>query len=526
MVKESSGLQPIVIAFREVFGRMNQRKAGVLLTYLAEAAQILSSLIYTPIMLRLMSQSEYGLYQLVWSVVYYLSLLSLGFTSAYLRFHARAVSQEGEDGAARLNGMFLVIFSVISVICLLCGAFMLTNMRLIFGDKLTEAEFSTARILMVMMVFNMALSFISSVFDCILAAHEQFIVQKSLSLARNVLSPFISLPLLLLGFGSVSLAVTTTVVTVAAFAVNVYYCLKKLRTRFCFRGFRPALLREMWVFTFFIFLSQIIDQINWGVDRLLLGRFSGAAAVAVYGVGAEFNNMYRHFSVAISAVFAPMVNRMVTEHDDHETLTQVFTRVGRIQFLVMALILSGFIFVGHPFIVLWAGAEYADSYLVAVLLIAPVTVPLIQNLGIEIQRARNQHKSRSLVFLAISVLNVIISIPLIRAMGPSGAALGTAIALLLGDILFMNWYYHCRMHLDMRYFWANIGRMALGLIPPLLFGLAMMRFFTISSYLGVFLFAGAYCAVYGASAWLFSMNGEEKEMVHSLLGRVLRVVRR
>ena len=53
--------------------RINQRKAGVMLSYTSEAVKILSSLLYTPIMLRLLGQSEYGLYSLVHSVVAYLS---------------------------------------------------------------------------------------------------------------------------------------------------------------------------------------------------------------------------------------------------------------------------------------------------------------------------------------------------------------------------------------------------------------------------------------------------------------------
>ena len=38
---------------------MNQKKAGVVLSYISEAIKILSALLYTPVMLRLLGQSEY-----------------------------------------------------------------------------------------------------------------------------------------------------------------------------------------------------------------------------------------------------------------------------------------------------------------------------------------------------------------------------------------------------------------------------------------------------------------------------------
>ena len=76
--------------------RKNQLKAGVVLSYVSECVKIITNLIYTPIMLRLLGKSEYGLYQLVHSVVSYLSLLSLGFTASYVRFYSRFKAENCE----------------------------------------------------------------------------------------------------------------------------------------------------------------------------------------------------------------------------------------------------------------------------------------------------------------------------------------------------------------------------------------------------------------------------------------------
>lgn len=154
--------------------QINQRKAGVILSYTGEIVKILVNLVYTPIMLRLLGQSEYGLYQLVYSVVSYLSLLSLGFGSSYLRFYSRYKVQKDEDGVAKLNGMFMIIFCSISVICVLCGCVMIGNIRGIFGTGLTNAEYETARILMGMLIINLAMTFPNSVFNCYITAHEKF----------------------------------------------------------------------------------------------------------------------------------------------------------------------------------------------------------------------------------------------------------------------------------------------------------------------------------------------------------------
>lgn len=473
-------------------------------------------------MLRLLGQSEYGLYQLVYSVVSYLSLLSLGFGSSYLRFYSRYKAQNDEDGVAKLNGMFILIFCSISVICILCGTVMVRNIRTIFGTGLTESEYATAKVLMELLIINLALTFPNSVFNCSITAHEKFLFQKLLILLQNLFSPFLTLPLLIMGYGSIGMVSVTTLLTFVLLISNMFYCFKKLHVRFAFHGLKISLFKEMWVFTFFIFLNQIIDQINWSVDKFLLGRFAGTTAVAVYGVGGQINTLYLQFSSSVSNVFVPKVNRIVAETNDNTELTTLFTKVGRIQFIVLGLILTGFVFFGMPFVNLWAGEGYGASYAVALLLIIPVTVPLIQNLGIEIQRAKNMHKARAVVYLAIAIANVFISIPLIKFFGPEGAALGTAISLVAGNIIFMNWYYHARIGMNMFYFWKEIAKFIPALIAPCVVGIAIMKFVNITGLVKLGVFAVVYAAVYGLSMYFFGMNEEEKQLVMGPIRKILR----
>ena len=229
---------------------VNQRHAGVILSYISEIIKILSALIYTPIMLRILGQSEYGLYQLVYSVVSYLSLLSFGFTASYMRFYSRAKAKSDENEVSRLNGMFMVIFLVIAAICILCGIVMDRNIQLIFSDGLTREEYPTARILMALMVLNLALTFPNSVFDAFTSSRERFLFQKLLVVLQNLLNPFLALPLLLMGYGSIGMVCVTTFLTIAKLVVNVWYSLKKMHIHFIFRGFKFRVLKEMWIFYF------------------------------------------------------------------------------------------------------------------------------------------------------------------------------------------------------------------------------------------------------------------------------------
>ena len=139
--------------------KVNQLKIGVILSYVSMIVQNIIAIVYTPIMLRLLGQSEYGLYQLVASVVSYLGLLSFGFGSAYVRFYSRFKVKDDQKGIARLNGMFMTVFFVIGLISLIAGSVLVFNVDTIFSESLTISELNTARALMILMVINLAISF-------------------------------------------------------------------------------------------------------------------------------------------------------------------------------------------------------------------------------------------------------------------------------------------------------------------------------------------------------------------------------
>ena len=501
----------------------SQLKAGVALSYAAMAAQNIIALVYTPVMLRLLGQSEYGLYQLVYSVVSYLGLLSFGFGSAYIRFYSRFKVKNDNEGIARLNGMFIIIFSVIAVISLIAGAVLVGNIDNLFSKTLTADELGTARILMILMVINLAISFPSSVFDSYVMAHECYFFQRMLYLSTVVLNPLISLPLLLMGYKSVSLVIASTVLVLLKLIINIWYCKSRINMKISFSNIQFTLLKEVGIFSSYLFVNMIVDQINWNVDKFVLGIFSGTAAVAVYAVGGQINSMYMGLSTAVSSVFVPRVNTIIAEEPDNsKELTDLFTRVGRIQFIILALVLGGFFVLGQFFIEIWAGEEYKTAYIIALILIIPVTVPLIQNLGIEIQRAKNMHKFRSIVYLLIAICNIVISIPLAKNYGAIGAAWGTMITMVAGNIIMMNWYYQTRIKLDMKYFWKNIFSLLPAVITSVIIAYIFSMIIGIESIAVFFIIGIVYVIIYGICMITFGMNSYEKQTVKNIITKIIR----
>lgn len=498
--------------------KVNQLKAGAALSYISMGLGYLVSIIYTPIMLRLLGQSEYGLYNLVASVVAYLGILNFGFGSAYMRYYSRYKVKAEREKIATLNGMFLIIFSAIGVIAVISGTILAMNTEVIFGSELSSVELSRAKILMMILIVNLAISFPNIVFTSHITANEKFVFYKVVQMLKTVVNPFVVLPVLILGYGSVGMVIVTTILNIAIEIANATYCLIKLKMRFSFRNFEYKLMREMTVFSSFIFINLLVNQINWNVDKFILGRFQGTVSVAVYGLAAQLNTYYLSISTTISSVFIPRVHRLVSKSDNNMELTQLFTRIGRIQFIMLSLISSGLLFFGRSFINMWAGKNYNESYPIALLLIIPVTIPMIQNIGIEIQRAKNMHQFRSWIYFFIALGNLAITIPLAKVYGGVGAAIGTATSLIIGNVFIMNWYYHVKVGLDMKFFWKEIFKFIPALISPVIAGLIINRFIDLSNIVYFVLFGSAYVILFCSAMWFIGMNKYEKD----LLGKPLR----
>ncbi|MDD4756642.1 MAG: oligosaccharide flippase family protein, partial [Prolixibacteraceae bacterium] len=279
---------------------MNQLKTGALLSYILIGLGAFLSILYTPVMLRLLGQSEYGLYSLVASVVSYLGLFSFGFGSAYIRFFSVYKAKNDARGLAEMNGVFFLIFLFLGLIAVVAGLFLVMNSAKVFGSELTASEHEKARILLIIMIINTAITFPCIVFNSYVSAREKFVFQKSLLIVKTVLNPVFIIGVLLLGYGSVGMAVAVTILNLLVELVNVWFSLRKAGMQIRFGSINPKLLKELLVFSSFIFMNLVVNQINWNVDRYIIGWFRGTVEVAVYSVAAQLNTYYLSFSTAIS----------------------------------------------------------------------------------------------------------------------------------------------------------------------------------------------------------------------------------
>lgn len=504
--------------------KVNQLKSGILLTYVNMALGTIIPMFYTPIMLRILGQEEYGTYSLASSVIGYLTLLSFGLGGTIVRYISRYRAEGKKKELEELSGLALLLYIFLAMLVLLGGVILSNNVNYIFEKGLTGQELIQIKPLILLMAFNTAMSFPISVFSSIIVAYEKFVYCQLINIFSTIFAPCANIMALYMGYRSLGLAFTSTILQFLMLPFYGIYCYKHLDVRPRFRNLPVGLLKEIGSFSFYVFLGTVVDMLFWATDKVILGMLAGTSAVAIYNIGAQFNSMFTNLSTAFTGVLTPKTTIMVANDSSEAELTGLFIKVGRMQYMLIALALSGFIVFGKTFIELWAGKEYTESYYIALVTLIPLVIPLIQNTGYSILLAKNKHKFRSIVYLGIAVANMIFTYLTVPYLGGFGAALCSGVSYIIGQGLIMNIYYYKVIKLDILKFWKNIGGLSLIPIGLTIVGLYVKNICIAREWtdllIGIIVYTMCYCGL----IYLVSMNQYEKEIIRKPICEMINKV--
>lgn len=490
-----------------------QMSLGVALSYVSIAVRLASGLVYAPIMLHSLGQSQYGVYSLCTSFAGYLTIFNAGVNAAYIRFYVQGKALHG-GGVDKLNGLFFRIFLALSAFAFAGGMLVAQSSPAIFGSKITVDEHGLVRGCFTLLSFVTAVEIFTCMFKSFLMANEEFIFAKCTDILSAVIQPAIAAPLLLHGAGCMAVIAVHLGVAAAVLLLDAAFCCKKMRITFAFARVDEGLVRNIGQFVGFILLQSIFDQLNWGIDKFILARVQGTAEISIYSVGGTFNSYYFTIGAAVSGVFIAEINRAAARGDD-ERIHRLFRKTCKLFTYLIGFIMAAFLSFGDLFIRRWAGGGYKKAFTVGWLLMLPVTGVLITGIAQDIVRAKNKHQALILINFGVCVANAIISVPLAKGWGAVGSAFGTFLAEIVICFIVNPIYYKKCIHLHMGVVGRDFLRYLPGVIPPALYVAAIRMFGLVeASYASIAAYGLVFTAIYAVSVWFLSMDrGDRVEVL-------------
>lgn len=497
---------------------MNQRKLGILISYLNIVLHAVIGFAYVPILLHYIGKSEYGLYQLIGSFIAYFSVMDFGLTAAVVRFYTKYKALQDKVNMENILAIALRAYTVITVVLLVLGCCFYAFIPDMFAKSMTVAEIFSAQKLFVLLLFNMVITISTMIFRAVINAHERFLFLKGLETVQLVMQPLLVVLVLQSLPSALAVAGVQTVLNVVLIIARIYYCFAKLHITIHYHFWDKEMFAGFKKLAVSAFAVNIIDQVFFKTNQLILGMVSGTVAVAVYSVASLIYMNYMALSVAISGVYLPHITELIAKNEPVSKLTDLFIRIGRLQYFLLALVASGFIIFGRQFIHIWAGDSFDEAYYITLLIILPFTIDLIQNIGLSIMQAQNKYDFRAKVYFVMGILNLCLAIPLAIKYGGVGCAFATGLAMFLGNGVIMNWYYLKITKLDIVRFWQEIGKITLPIAALTVAGWCA-KLLIPDGKVNFVLSILVYTLLYLAISFKFAMNEEEKEKVRKVLRR-------
>ena len=500
------------------------RKIGVILSYIHMVFEVLSTLLLTPFIISSLGDAEYGVYKLIAAITSYLLLLDLGMGNSVIRYVAKYKENNDLENTKRCIGVSLVFYAIVSMIVLILGYLLIVFFKDIFATGLTVNEIELGKKLLVLTVLNAAVTLSTSVFINILVAYSKFRLVKGFSILQIVARIIVTVIALMCGCRSIALVTINLLLTVITRGFYAGYVLFVMKLKPKLKGANSVFIKDITTYSAFILLQMIATQINGYADQVLLGMLvkSSSVIIGIYGVGAQVVQYFQSIGHAIGSVLMPGVVNMVEGGATPKQMQNEMVRIGRYSFMILGIIFVGFLVNGQTFLMLWVGEGYSQSYYISLILMFAYLFILIESIGSQVLWAKNKHRSQSVIKFTVVLINVILTVFLIKWSPLLGATIGTFISLILGDVICMNVVFKKEIGISLKEYYTGLFK---GILPCLVLSCMsgyVISLLNISGLIGFVINIVIMIAVYIATMCLFGFNEGEKKMLIGLFRKIIK----
>lgn len=500
---------------------MKQIKIGALLSYLAIIVNMIISLLYTPWIIDVLGNSDYGLYTLATSVLSFF-IYDFGISSAISRFISLYRAKDDQEAINNFISvtlkMYLSIIVLISIVTVIIY-FQLDNIYV----ELSANELERFKIVYIITGTISLISFPLLPINGIINSYEKFVVLKVLDLVQKISSVVLTFVALSNNFGLYSLVLINGLTQLFFSLIKLAYVFLFLQVKVNFKYKNHRILNKVLKFSSWMFAITVLQRLIVNITPSIIAATFGVIEVPLFSIGQTFDMYLFMIGNALNGLFLPTVTKLSLENDNHLKITNLGIKIGRIQLMIVGLLVGGIIVFGREFIILWIGEDFIASYYIALLLVIPNVFPMTQEILNNYLIAKDEVKYRTLGYAIACVISLGISLTLTPKYGAVGATVGLSAGILAGHVIYMAYIYHKKFEIDMLKFSKEVY---IKYISPTIIclsvGSILNHLLPETSWLTLALKVCIYSCVYLASIYFMYMNKNEKQDIISYKNRLTK----
>ncbi|MEE1504727.1 MAG: polysaccharide biosynthesis C-terminal domain-containing protein [Acutalibacteraceae bacterium] len=491
-------------------------KAGVILSYALILFNVIYGFISTPFILNYVGEIDYGVYKSVASLSASLAVMDFGLGTTLTRYIAKYNAEKNIKKAESFIGMVFGQFLVLATLVSGIGVVITLSTDKMFDSAFSDQQLLLAQKLVVFLILNLVLRMFENLLIGVASGLEKFIVANGIRFATVFTKFLLILVILPVTKNVLTIVFLETFVASAAIVFLLFYILKRVGMRPKFKNWDLSVFKESFIYTSLMFVQSVTTQFNGNIDNVLLGAQMGAVSVTIYSMSLLVFSMYENLSGSIATIMLPNISKRVVANQTPEQIQCCIEKAGKFQFALLAAALGGFAVLGKDFFNLWLGSGYDNCYYLTLILIVPITFPMIQNVCLSVLRAQNKMVYRTVTLAVSCLINAMVTYFGIKYFGVWGAACGTAMST-VSNLIFMNIYYHKKLKFKIFKMFYHI----MGKILPCAIIATGITYVTHSfinySWVSFLVNVLVFVLVYGFMLLLVGFNKEEKQMIFGRL---------
>lgn len=503
--------------------KRGQEGIGIVMSYANIVLNFAVGMLYTPYLIKMLGQSEYGLYLQIGALVGYMSMADFGLHSTITRYVAKYQAEHNEKEQRQFLSNCFWFYVIVTVLLSVVGCGFVANISWFLNAAISPELKHIAMTMAIFLVINIVMSLPLGMFCSILEGYGQFFLTNAIKFIGTIVRTLFLVLVLKAEYGSIGIVVIDALFNLLIPVVYALILYRRFDTRIHLIGLDFGKLREILGYSGYVFVLAIVNQFYWKIGQVILGKMISTESSAIYGLAVQVVNYATPIVLTIAGVFLPKITALVTKCDGNMSkVNELLNKVGKYQTLLIMLVFTGFVAFGRQFMLLWVGSRFETSYYVVCILLFAIIPQSIFTVGTSTLKALGKHKYQAWVYSISALVNIVIGTALAHVWGEIGMAIGTFISIALLQTPMMIYVFVKKAGLDVFHYLMSLGKQ---LFLPLLAACSVIlligRIMTISNWFALLVAIIVACGVYCAIVYQWCLNSDEKKYLTTKLKQLI-----
>jgi O-antigen/teichoic acid export membrane protein len=379
----------------------------------------------TPFLLHRLGAEAYGLWVLIGSLVAYGSLLDLGLWGAIIKYVAEFRARGENEQARALVATALCLYTVLGLAVMLLAALAALAIPGLFN--IPGDQQGLAAQLVLWMGIGAGLALPGTMPLAVLRGLQRYDLVSLVEISATLFTAAATVVLLLLGGGVIGVVRANIGGVLLMLASSAWWVQRAApELRLGWRGANRQWVRTVVGYSWPLFVKDVAGRLQTKTDEITIGAFLPVAAIAPYNIARRLSEATHILTKQFMKVLLPLASELHAGND-RARLRVLYTSGTRLT-LAIALAIGGtLILLVRPVLRLWVGTAYEHAAPIVLLLTAASFLATAQWPAGAVLQGMARHRLLAATALGAGLLNLALSLALVRPFGLIGVALGTLI---------------------------------------------------------------------------------------------------